>query len=284
MEDEVLFLRLLLLFHLRLIEECAIEVLASGSRRKPWCLFECPREVAPGFRCDARVFHHLGMQNPVCHETLHGVEAKVKHRLVPAHGFGLELHGLLFDAVFQRLLDRDVCWLQLRCVATRDEEHVALRMSSTDPFQQGSLSMDRGTIPQQHPIQEPLFSHSSAKPLDQLLACAPGAPVALAEGVGNVLVLRLVLHHTFRGALHDELGHDGACHGHDRRDREISLVSGADDAHPSVLLRCRPAAVPQLRGRLVHVDDARHVIHQAQSELVHVRVHQFGVRRLLGPA
>ena len=55
MEDEVLFLRWLLLFHLRLIEECAIEVLASGSRRKPWCLFECPREVAPGFHAEPSV-------------------------------------------------------------------------------------------------------------------------------------------------------------------------------------------------------------------------------------
>ena len=26
-------------------------MLASGSRRKHWCLFGCPREVAPGFRC-----------------------------------------------------------------------------------------------------------------------------------------------------------------------------------------------------------------------------------------
>ena len=145
-------------------------------------------------------FLHLcaGMQNPVRHKTLHGVEAKVKQRLVPTHGFGKELHGLLFDAVFQKLLDRDVCWLQLRCVATRNEEHVALRMSSTDPFQQGGLSMDRGTIPLQHPMQEPLFSHPSAKPLDQLLACALGAPVPLAEGVRNILVLRQVLHHTFR--------------------------------------------------------------------------------------
>ena len=119
-------------------------------------------------------FLHLcaGVQNPVRHETLHGVEAQVQHRLVPTHGFGKELHGLLFDAVFQRLLDRDVCWLQLRCVATRNEEHVALRMSSTDPFQQGGLSMDRGTIPQQHPVQEPLFSDPSAKPPDQFLACA----------------------------------------------------------------------------------------------------------------
>ena len=101
-----------------------------------------------------------------------------------------------------RLLDRDVCWLQLRCVATRNEEHVALQMGSTDPFQQGGLSMDRGTIPQ----QEPQFSDTSAKPLDQLLACALGAPVALAEAVGNLLLLWQVLQNTFRGAFHDELG------------------------------------------------------------------------------
>ena len=158
--------------------------------------------------------------------------------------------------------------------------------------------MDRGTIPQQHPVQQPLFSHPSAKPFDQLLACALGAPVALAEAVGELLVLWQVLHHSFRhsfrGAFHDDLGHDGACLGHDRRDREISLVSGADEAHPSILLRSRPATVPQaqeLRGRLVHVHDAgwvhfvlRHVVHQAQSELVHVRVQQLGVRRLLDPA
>ena len=177
------------------------------------------------------------------HETLHGVEAQVKHRIVPAQGLGKELHGLLFDAVLQKLLDRDVCGLQLRCVATRNEEHVALQMSSTDPFQQGGLSMDRGTIPQ-HPVQEPLFSHPSAKLFDKLLACALGAPVALAEAVGELLVLWQVLHHSFRGAFHDELGHDGACHGHDRRDREISLVSGTDEAHPSVLLRFRQATLP----------------------------------------
>ena len=143
-------------------------------------------------------------------------------------------------------------------------------------------------------MQEPLFSHPSAKPFDHLLACALGVPVALAEAVGNILVLWQVLYHSFRGAFHDELGHDGACHGHDSRDREISLVSGADEAHPSVLLRSRPATLPQapeLRGCLVHVDDAgrvhsalRHVVHQAQSEVVHVRVQQLGVRRLLGAA
>ena len=48
-----------------------------------------------------------------------------------------------------------------------------------------------------------------------------------------------------------------------------------------VLLRSRPATLPQaqqLRCRLVHVDDARKV------ELVHVRIQQLGVRRLLDPA
>ena len=63
-----------------------------------------------------------------------------------------------------------------------------------------------------------------------------------------------VLYHSFRGAFHDELGHDGACHGHDRRDREISLVSGANEAHPSVLhqtadpLRAESARHAMLRG------------------------------------
>ena len=98
----------LFLFHLRLIEECATEVLASGSRRKPWCLFESPRELAPSFRCDARVFPPLRRH----------AEAQVQHRLVPTHGLCKELHGLLFDAVLQGLPDRDVCGLQLRCVAT----------------------------------------------------------------------------------------------------------------------------------------------------------------------
>ena len=31
--------------------------------------------------------------------------AQVKHRIVPAHGIGKELHGLLFDAVLEGLLD-----------------------------------------------------------------------------------------------------------------------------------------------------------------------------------
>ena len=183
------------------------------------------------------------MQNPVRHETLHGAEAQVQHCLVPAHGLGEELHGLLFDVVRHRLLDRDVCWLQLR----QYDEHVTLWMSSTDPVRQGSLPVDRGAVPQQHPVQEPLCSHPGAKPFDQLLARALGAPVAPAEGVGNLVVLWEVLYHSFRGALHSELGHDGACHGHDRRDREISLVSGADEAHPSVLLRSRTATVSQAK-------------------------------------
>ena len=109
-------------------------------------------------------------------------------------------------------------------------------------------------------MQEPLFSHPSAKPFDQLLACALGAPVALAEAVGNLVLPQQVLHHSFRGALHSELRHDGTCHDQDRRDREISLVSGADESHPFVLLRSRPAMLPrprELHGRLVHVDDAR---------------------------
>ena len=67
-------------------------------------------------------------------------------------------------------------------------------------------------------------------------------PVAVAEAAGDLLVFWHVLQHSFRGALHIELGHDGARHGHDRRDREIALVLGADEAHTSVLLRSRPAA------------------------------------------
>ena len=59
------------------------------------------------------------------------------------------------------------------------------------------------------------------------------------------------LHHSFRAALHSELGHDGACHGRDRRDREMSLVSDGDEAHPSILLRFRSHSMPQ--AHLVHV-------------------------------
>ena len=76
----------------------------SGSRRKPWCLFECLREVAPGFRCDARVFLHLcaGTQKPARHETLHGAEAQVKHRIVPAHALGEKSDCLSRFARFTR--------------------------------------------------------------------------------------------------------------------------------------------------------------------------------------
>ena len=58
-----------------------------------------------------------------------GAEAQVQHHLVPTHGLGKELQGLLFDAVLQRLLDRDVCcWLQL----TRRDTFSAEEMA--DPF------------------------------------------------------------------------------------------------------------------------------------------------------
>ena len=58
--------------------------------------FECPREVAPGFRCDVRVLCTCTQACRARHEALHGAEARVKHRIVPAHGLGKELHGLLF--------------------------------------------------------------------------------------------------------------------------------------------------------------------------------------------
>ena len=183
----------------------------------------------------------------LCQETLHGADAKVKHRLVPAHGFGKELHGLLCDAVCASEAAGSRCLLAVALLCSH-LGCVALRMTNTDPFQQ------RGP---QHPTQEPLFSDPNAKALNQLLACALRALVALAENVGELLVLWQVLHHSFRGAFHNELGHDGACHGHDR---DISLVSGTDEPHPSVLLRPRPTTVPQaqeLRCRLVHVHDAR---------------------------
>ena len=155
-------------------------MLASGSFREHWRLFECPREVAPRLRCDVRLLFHLftGVDDPLRHETLHGAEAQIQHRMVTAHGLGKELHGLLSDDALQGLLDRDVCRLQLRCEAARNEEHVALRVSSTDPLQQGRLSMDRGAIPQQHPMQEPSFSHPSAKPIDELPARDLGAPTS----------------------------------------------------------------------------------------------------------
>ena len=66
--------------------------------------------------------------------------------------------------------------------------------------------MDRGTIPQQHPLQETLFSHPGAKPFDQLLTCALSAREAYTEAVGNLLVFWQILQNSFRGALHNELG------------------------------------------------------------------------------
>ena len=85
----------------------SVEVLASGSLRKHWCHFECPREVEPSPRCDACLFFHLfaGVQKPLLHEALHGAEAQVKHRTVPAHGVRKKMHGLLFDDVLEGLLD-----------------------------------------------------------------------------------------------------------------------------------------------------------------------------------
>ena len=47
------------------------------------------------------------MDHPLRHETLHGAEAEIQHRIVPAHGLDKELHGLLFDAVFQGLLGEE---------------------------------------------------------------------------------------------------------------------------------------------------------------------------------
>ena len=114
-EDEVLFLRWLFMFHLRLIEECDVEVL-----------------VAPSFRCDARVF-------PPLHR-----HAEPTRRFV-----------------------------------------VMRRRSSS------------------------ALSRHSAK---NCVACC-------------LMLCCKVLYHSFRGAFHDELGQDGACHGHGRRDR-------ADEAHP----------------------------------------------------
>ena len=49
-------------------------------------------------------------------------------------------------------------------------------------------------------MQEPLFSNPSAKPFDELLARALGAPVALAGPALDLLVLWQVLHHSFRGS------------------------------------------------------------------------------------
>ena len=69
-------------------------------------------------------------------------------------------------------------------------------------------------------------------------------------------------------------------------------LSSAPMKRQSIFLPFRPATVPQaqeLRGRLVHVNDARWVhfvlryeIYQAQSELVDVHVQQRGVQRCPG--
>ena len=156
-EDEVRFLRRLLLFHLRLIEECAIEVLASGSRRKPWCLFECPREVAPGFRCDARVFCTSAR---ACRTQCTMRRFMVLRRRSSTASFR---HTDSAKNCMARCLMLCVrgCWITTSAGArgTPDEWYGS---------EQGGLPMDRGTIPQQHPAQEPLFSHPSAKPLNQL--------------------------------------------------------------------------------------------------------------------
>ena len=75
----------LFMFHLRLIEECDVEVL-----------------VAPSFRCDARVFPPLRrLEELMRHFAV--LRRKSSSSIVPAHGLGKELHGQL-----QGLLDRDV--------------------------------------------------------------------------------------------------------------------------------------------------------------------------------
>ena len=60
------------------------------------------------------VFFRLcaAVQNSERHETLHGAEAQVQHRLVPAHGLSKELHGLLFEAVLKG------CWVDMSAAAT----------------------------------------------------------------------------------------------------------------------------------------------------------------------
>ena len=144
--------------------------------------------------------------------------------------------------------------MQLRCVATQNEEHVALRMSSTDPLQRGSLSMDRGS-----PTAAPSARTLVFAPKRQAIRSAPGICSRCTSGSREIFSCSGRSCTTRFVALHNELGHDGACHGHDRQGREISHVLGADEAHPSVLLRFRPATMSQtqqLRCRLVHVDDA----------------------------
>ena len=75
MEKEIRFFCCLFLFHLRLIEECDVEVL-----------------VAPSFRCDARAFPPL------------------RRHAEPMRRFVVLRRGLL-----QRLLDRDVLWEIFSC-------------------------------------------------------------------------------------------------------------------------------------------------------------------------
>ena len=64
-----------------LLEECAIEVLASGSRLMSK---RGGAKLSSGFSC----FFYLcsSVQNQVRRETLHGAEAQVQHRLAPARG------------------------------------------------------------------------------------------------------------------------------------------------------------------------------------------------------
>ena len=117
--------------------------------RKRRFLQECPREVAPSPRCDARLFS-TSLQACRTHFAMRRFmvpRRRSSTALSPAHGFGKEFHELLFEVVLEGLLVRDVCKFQLRCVATWYEEHVALWMSSTDQFHQGSLPVDRTTIP-----------------------------------------------------------------------------------------------------------------------------------------
>ena len=125
MEDEVLFLRWLLLYHLRLIEECDVEVL-----------------VAPSFRCDARAFP------PLCRH------AEPMRRSAASHGASSNVLVHVHDAG----------WV-----------HVVLR----------------------HIVHQ-------AQSAKNCMACC-------------LMLCCKVLYHSFRGAFHDELGQDGACHGHGRR-------------------------------------------------------------------
>ena len=159
-------------------------------------------------------------------------------------------------------------------------------------FHQGSLPVDRGTIPQQHPMQETSLSHPSAQPFDQLLASALSVPVTLAEAVENLLEFWQVLYHWLWWRL----------------PLMVPVI-----ATTTVIVRCRLSSAPMKRSRRpscfgfaqlrcpepksfaavssmsmmprrVHFVLSSHVVHQAQSELVHVHAHQVGVRRFLGPS